>query len=144
MDMNKAFFLKKENRKPKWVLIDAEGQILGRLATQIAILLRGKDKAYFTPHTDSGDYVVVINAEKIALSGIKKDIKIYPRYSGYAGGLKEVTYRQVFEKDPTRILSLAVKRMLPKKSSLADEIFKRKLKIYVGKEHPHKAQLKQV
>jgi large subunit ribosomal protein L13 len=140
MDMNRAFFLRNEDREPKWVLIDAEGKVLGRLATKVASILRGKNKPTYTPHIDSGDYVVIINADKIHLSGKKKDIKIYQRYSGYLGGLKELSFRQVFEKDPTRIISLAVKRMLPK-GPLTRKIFKNKLKIYAGAKHPHKAQI---
>jgi len=140
MSMNKAFFLKKEARKPAWKLIDAEGQILGRLATQIADMLRGKDKPWYTPHTDTGDYVVVINAEKVALSGDKQKDKIYARYTGYMGGYKETTAREMLEKHPTYLIEHAVKGMLPK-NKLSREIL-RKLKVYVGSEHPHKAQIK--
>ncbi len=138
-NMNSAFFLRSEDRAPQWKLIDAEGQILGRLATQIADMLRGKDKPYYTPHTDCGDYIVVINAEKVALTGDKWDQKQYDRYSGYIGGYKVETAREVRTKRPTDLLYLAVKRMLPKNSLSAAMI--NKLKLYVGSEHPHAAQL---
>ena len=138
-DMNSAFFAKKENRAPKWRLIDAEGQILGRLATSIADALRGKDRAIYTPQTDCGDYVVVINAEKIALTGNKMEDKVYDWHTGWMGGYKTATVKEMLAKHPTKIIELAVKRMLPK-NKLNREIFK-KLKVYVGSEHPHKAQL---
>ena len=139
MDMNKAFYLKNEERDPKWHIIDAEGQVLGRLATKITDMLRGKDRALYTPHTDSGDYVVVINSEKIKLTGNKFEDKKYVSYSGWIGGQKEITVKRVMQKDPTRILHHAVKGMLPK-NKLGRQIFK-KLKLYVGPNHPHKAQI---
>ncbi len=138
-NMNSAFFLRIEDRAPKWKLIDAEGKILGRLATEIADKLRGKDKPYFTPHTDCGDYIVVINAEKVALTGDKWDQKQYDRYSGWIGGYKVATAREVRAKRPTDLLYLAVKRMLPK-NRLAQAMLE-KLKLYVGATHPHAAQL---
>ncbi len=138
MDMNKAFYLRKEDRDPKWHVIDADGKVLGRLATQIADMLRGKDKPEYTPHTDGGDYVVVINAKKIKLTGDKWEGKIYDRYTGYIGGYRTRTAKEMREKDPTAIITLAVKRMLPK-NKLNREIIK-KLKVYAGKEHPHAAQ----
>ena len=141
MDMNKSFVLKNENRSPQWRVIDAEGQILGRLATKIADALRGKDRATFTPHTDSGDYIVVINAEKIALTGDKMENKEYVRYTGWMGGQKIVTARELLEKHPTQLVEKAVKGMLPK-NKLSRQIIK-KLKVYVGSEHPHKAQVGQ-
>jgi large subunit ribosomal protein L13 len=142
MDMNKAFFLRKEDSNPQWRVIDAKGQVLGRLATRIAVILRGKDQAEFTPHTQSGDYVVVINASEIVLTGNKLDGKIYLTYSGYQGGQKSKTARDIFKKDPTDLLMLAVKRMLPNyhKSALSRDALK-KLKIYAGSEHPHIAQV---
>jgi len=139
MSMNKTFFLRKEDCKPKWLVIDASDKILGRLATQVADLLRGKGKAEFTPHTNCGDYVVIINCEKIKLTGNKWKDKVYKTYSGWRGGLKEKTAEEVFEKDPTKIIRLAVKRMLPK-NKLSNEVIKR-LKVYEGGEHPHTAQL---
>ena len=137
--MNKSFFLKKEDRAPRWRVIDGSGKILGRLATQIAEVLRGKDKPEYTPHTDSGDYVVITNCEKIVLTGNKFEDKIYVTYSGWMGGKKERTAKEVFKKDPTKLIKLAVKRMLPK-NRLNREIFK-KLKVYVGDQHPHLAQI---
>lgn len=138
MDMNKAFFLKKEARKPQWKVLDAEGKILGRLATEIADTLQGKLKPEFTRHTDAGDYVVVINAEKIVLSGNKMETKNYVRYTGYIGGQKFTTAQEMMDKKPTEIIRLAVQRMLPKTKmgkAMAD-----KLKIYTGSKHPHIAQ----
>src|SRR5438128_2720481 len=114
VDMNKTFFLRKEDAKPDWRLVDASGQIVGRLATKIANILRGKDKAIYTAHTESGDYVVVINAEKIVFSGNKLEQKTYEKYTGYIGNKKFLTAKQHMEKDPTIIIELAVRGMLPK------------------------------
>lgn len=142
MDMNRTFFLRKEDANPQWRVIDAKGKVLGRLATEIATILRGKDQAEFTPHTHSGDYVVVINAAEVVLTGNKMDGKIYLTYSGYQGGQKSKTAREIMQKDPARIIMLAVKRMLPaiNKSTLSRETLK-KLKVYAGAEHPHIAQV---
>lgn len=137
--MNKSFVLRKEDRNPQWRLIDAEGKVLGRLATEVADILRGRNKPEYTPHTDSGDYVVIINCEKIKLTGDKWDGKIYAHYSGYRSGRKERTASQVFEKDPTILIHKAVKGMLPK-NILSRQIIK-KLRVYVGNEHPHEAQV---
>ncbi len=142
MSMNKAFFLRKEDVDPQWRVIDAEGKVLGRMATQIADVLRGKDKPYYTPHTDCGDYVVVINADKIILSGDKWESKQYVRYTGYQGGQKVRTAKEMLAKHPTYLVEYAVKRMLPK-NKLNRQIFK-KLKVYTGSEHPHIAQNPQV
>ncbi|KKP35773.1 MAG: 50S ribosomal protein L13 [candidate division TM6 bacterium GW2011_GWF2_32_72] len=139
MDMNKAFFLRKEDRAPKWHLIDASGKILGRLSTEIADILRGKNKPEYTSHADAGDYVVVINAEKIFLSGDKLEQKTYISNSGYIGGKKELTAKQVMAKDPARIIMHSVKGMLPKNNLNAQILTK--LKVYTGAEHPHKAQI---
>jgi len=139
MDMNKSFVLKKEARTPKWHVIDASGKVLGRLATQVADILRGKDKAEYTPHTDSGDYVVVINCEKIALTGNKWKDKKYVRFTGWRSGLKETSAEEVLQKHPERLIEMAVKGMLPK-NKLNRRIIK-KLKVYPGAEHPHKAQV---
>lgn len=138
--MNRSFVLKKEERKPAWRLIDAEGKVLGRLATQVADALRGKDQAYYTPHTDSGDYVVVINADKVKLSGNKLEDKEYITYSGWMGGKKVKTAEEMLERRPEHLVEHAVKGMLPK-NRLSREIIK-KLKVYAGAEHPHKAQIK--
>lgn len=121
-----------------WYVIDGEGQVLGRLATQIVTLLRGKHKPTYTPHLDGGDFVVVVNAEKIRLTGRKPDQKMYYRHSGYPGGIKEIPYKMMLQKRPTHILRLAVKRMLPK-NRLGRRLLT-KLRIYTGPEHPHKAQ----
>lgn len=139
MDMNKAFFLKKEDEKPNWVVIDAKDQVLGRLATRVADILRGKDRPQYTPHADAGDYVVIINAQDIVLTGNKWNDKIYTTYSGYFGGKKEITAKDLNAKHPTRVIELAVERMLPK-NRLSRQLM-RKLRIYTGEEHPHKAQV---
>jgi large subunit ribosomal protein L13 len=130
--------LKKEELERKWWLVDAEGKILGRLASQIAKILMGKHKAQYTPHADCGDFVVVINAEKIRVTGKKMEQKLYRFHSGYPGNLKEFTLREMLERNPEKVIFLAVKRMLPK-NRLRDRRLKR-LKIYVGSFHPHHAQ----
>ena len=139
MNMNKAFFLRTEDQNPRWRLIDAQGQIVGRLATLIANALRGKDRANFTPHSDAGDYVVVVNADKIVFTGNKMTQKVYERYSGYIGNKKFFTAAQIMEKHPERIIELAVKGMLPK-NKLSRQLL-RKLRVYAGTDHPHKAQI---
>jgi large subunit ribosomal protein L13 len=121
-----------------WYIVDAEGQTLGRLASQIAAVLRGKHKPIFTPHVDCGDYVVVINAEKIHVTGRRLDQKMYYRHSGYPGGLKEISLSDQLQRFPTRPVELAVKGMLPK-NKLGNKMYK-KLKVYAGSEHPHAAQ----
>jgi large subunit ribosomal protein L13 len=138
MDMNKAFYPKKADVALGWCHIDAEGKVLGRLATFVADRLRGKDKAHFTPHTDCGDYVVITNAAKIVLSGDKWEDKEYVTVSGWMGGKKEVAAKDLHKKHPTHLIELAVKRMLPK-NKLSRQILK-KLKVYAGSEHPHFAQ----
>ena len=137
--MNRAFILKNEDHKPKWQVIDASGEVLGRLATRVADILRGKTSPSYTPHTDSGDYVVILNCEKIYLSGDKWEDKIYSNYSGWRSGLKQTTAQDLFKKDPTELIRIAVKGMLPK-NKLNRQVIK-KLKIYVGGEHPHQAQV---
>ena len=121
-----------------WYLVDAEGKTLGRLATQIADTLRGKGKPQFTPHIDTGDFVVVVNAEKIAVTGKKLDEKMYYRHSGYPGGLKQRPLREQLERQPTEVLRKAVKGMLPRNRLGRQQLTK--LKIYAGPEHPHDAQ----
>lgn len=121
-----------------WFVVDAADQVLGRLATRIASVLRGKHKTTFTPHVDCGDFVVVVNADKIKLTGRKLDQKLYHAYSGYPGGLRSRTARELLDTHPERILEAAVKRMLPK-NRLAKDMFK-KLKVYAGDAHPHAAQ----
>src|SRR5438067_13103543 len=135
--------MKTYNAKPgevarEWYLVDADGLTLGRLATLIADTLRGKRKPQYTPHVDTGDFVVVINAEKIAVTGKKLDSKIYYRHSGYPGGLRERTLREQLERRPTEVLRKAVKGMLPKNKLARQQITK--LKVYAGPEHPHEAQ----
>lgn len=134
----KTYSAKPHEVEAKWHLIDAEGQVLGRLASTIADIVRGKRKPEFTPHEDMGDFVVVINAEKIRVTGKKETDKMYYRHSGYTGGLKSASYKDLMEKQPTRALELAIKGMLPK-NSLAKTQFN-KVKIYAGNEHPHEAQ----
>jgi len=121
-----------------WLIVDAEGKTLGRLATVIADRLRGKQKPVFTPHVDTGDFVVVVNAEKIAVTGKKLDEKMYYRHSGYPGGLRERTLRVQLERQPTEVLRKAVKGMLPRNRLGRQQLTK--LKIYAGPEHPHEAQ----
>ncbi|MFW0086018.1 MAG: 50S ribosomal protein L13 [Coxiella-like endosymbiont] len=122
----------------RWLLVNAEGKTLGRLASPIATILRGKHKVEYTPHVDSGDFVVVINVEKLVVTGNKAESKQYYHHSGYPGGLKTTNFANLQDKKPERLLELAVKGMLPK-GPLGRQIY-RKLKIYSGNEHPHKAQ----
>ena len=122
----------------KWYIVDAEGKVLGRLATEIANVLRGKNNPQYTPHADCGDHVIVINADKVAVTGRKEDQKIYYRHSGYAGGIKSITLRDQREKFPERILEAAVKGMMPK-NPLCRKMLS-KLKVYAGSDHPHTAQ----
>ncbi|MFN2189098.1 MAG: 50S ribosomal protein L13 [Candidatus Promineifilaceae bacterium] len=122
----------------QWFVVDAEGQTLGRLASEIAKVIKGKHKPTYSPSVDCGDYVIVVNAEKIKVTGRRLDQKIYYRHSGYMGGLTEVTLRQQLEKHPTRVLDSAVRGMLPK-NALGRKMAK-KLKLYAGPEHPHEAQ----
>lgn len=134
----KTYMAKSTDVERRWYVVDAEGKTLGRLASEIATLLRGKHKPTFTPAVDCGDYVVVINAEKIRVTGRRMDQKVYYRHSQYPGGLKQITLRQQLEKFPTRPIELAVRGMLPK-NRLGRKMIK-KLKVYAGSEHPHQAQ----
>jgi len=133
---------KSSDNKGKWCVVDADGAILGRLATTIASRLRGKHNPFFTPHVDTGDSVIVINADKIALTGKKLDQKYYYRHSGYIGGLKMITAKHLLEKRPEDLIRFAVKGMLPK-NKLGRKIFG-KLKVYSGSTHPHDAQQPEV
>lgn len=126
----------------KWYVIDAEGKVLGRLASEIASVLRGKRKPIFTPHVDCGDFVIVINADKVVLTGDKLNQKIHAYHTGYPGGRKEVVYAEMMAKRPEKVIELAVKGMLPK-SRLGRQMIK-KLKVYAGPEHPHTAQSPEV
>ena len=134
----KTYVAKEHEVEKKWYLVDAQDMILGRLATQIAMRLRGKHKPIFTPHADTGDFVVVINADKVSLTGNKWDNKMYYRHTGYMGGLKQISAKKLMEKKPDQVLYMAVKRMLPKNSLGRRQL--KKLKIYAGSEHPHEAQ----
>lgn len=134
----KSYMARPQEVERKWYVIDAEGQTLGRLASEIARLLRGKTKPQYTPHVDTGDFVIVVNAERVGVTGRKAEQKLYRRHTGYPGGLKEVTYEQMMDRKPAEILRKAVYGMMPK-TRLARQQF-RKLKIYAGPEHPHEAQ----
>ena len=136
--MRTTFIAKKEDADHAWVLVDAADKVLGRLAVDIASILRGKTKPEYTPHVDTGDFVVVINAEKVKLTGNKLEDKMYYRHSGYMGGLKTASAKDVLAKKPEEIIRHAVKGMLPK-NSLGKSMFK-KLKVYAGSTHPHDAQ----
>jgi len=131
-------FVKTEDANHKWYLVDAEGQVLGRLATKIAMIIRGKNKAIFTPNMDTGDFVVVINAEKVRMTGKREHLKEYKRHSGYPGGQTTTSFKDMLVKKPEFVLENAVKGMLPK-TKLGNKLIK-KLKVYSGTEHPHAAQ----
>lgn len=134
----KTYSAKPETVRREWFVVDAADKTLGRLATEIASRLRGKHKPEYTPHVDTGDYIVVVNAEKVKVTGKKGSDKMYRRYSGYISGLKEVSFDELIAKRPERAIELAVKGMLPK-NPLGREMY-RKLKVYAGAEHPHSAQ----
>jgi large subunit ribosomal protein L13 len=134
----KTYVAKPTDRERNWFVVDAEGKTLGRLATQIADLLRGKRKAAYTPHIDTGDFVVVVNAEKVAVTGSKRTDKRYYRHSGYPGGLRSRSFQEMQERRPEEIIRLAVKGMMPRNRLARKQITK--LKIYAGPDHPHAAQ----
>ena len=134
----KTYIAKSETVQRDWYLVDASGKTLGRLAAELAHRLRGKHKPVYTPHVDTGDYLVVVNAEKIAVTGKKLQDKMYHRFTGYIGNLKSETLGQALERHPERVLEIAVKGMLPK-GPLGRAMY-RKLKVYKGSEHPHAAQ----
>lgn len=134
----KSYVASTANVERKWYVVDATGYTLGRLSSEIAKVLRGKNKPIFTPHIDTGDYVIVINAEKIKVTGKKMDQKIYYHHSEYVGGMKETTLKEMLAKKPEKVVELAVKGMLPK-GPLGREMFT-KLHVYAGPEHPHAAQ----
>lgn len=142
LNIHKTYVAKPNQVEQKWYVVDASDKTLGRLATQIASILRGKHKPQYTPHEDVGDYVVVINAEKVKTTGRKLDQKVYYRHSGYPGGIRGVTLRRQLETFPERVIEHAVKGMLPR-GPLGRQIFK-KLKVYAGSSHPHEAQQPQV
>jgi large subunit ribosomal protein L13 len=136
--MMKSYMARPLEVERKWYVVDAEGKHLGRLATEIVRVLRGKNKPQYTPHVDVGDFVVVVNADRVAVTGRKAEQRIYRRHSGYPGGMKETSYEQMLARKPTEVLRKAVYGMMPK-TRLARKQFK-KLKIYAGPEHPHSAQ----
>jgi large subunit ribosomal protein L13 len=134
----KTFTPKPEDVQRKWWVVDAEGKVLGRLASEIATVLRGKRKAIYSPHLDTGDFVVVINADKIRLTGNKEETKRYFRHTGYMGGEKFIPFKDMLANHPERVIELAVKGMLPKNN--LGRLMRRKLKVYAGPNHPHEAQ----
>lgn len=134
----KTFVAKPAEVKRDWFVIDAEGQTLGRLATEVARRLRGKHKAEFTPNVDTGDYIVIVNAEKVAVTGRKSKQKMYHRHTGYPGGLKSMSFEKLIDHKPERVIELAVKGMIPR-NPLGRAMLK-KLKVYAGVDHPHTAQ----
>jgi large subunit ribosomal protein L13 len=138
MKQQKSFYPKKDSVDKVWYLIDAEDQVLGRLASQVARIVRGKNKAVYTPAADTGDYVVIINADKVRLTGNKSQKKVYYRHTGYPGGIKKRTYNEMMEKRPTNVLTLAIQGMLPH-NTLGRKLMT-KVKIYAGDKHPHEAQ----
>ena len=140
--MPRTYSAKEADIKRKWYVVDADGKTLGRLATQVAIVLRGKHKPIFTPHVDTGDHVIVVNAEKIHLTGDKVRQKTYYRHSGYPGGLKSETVKDVLARKPSAVVERAVKGMLPK-TTLCKQMA-RKLNVYAGPTHPHQAQQPEV
>ena len=140
--MSKSFMANAQNVERKWYVVDATDLVLGRLSTEVAAILRGKHKPTFTPHVDCGDYVIIVNAEKIAYTGNKVEDKIYYRHSGYSGGLKSRTLGRMLELQPEKVLEKSIKGMLPK-NSLGQDMY-RKLYVYSGSEHPHQAQKPEV
>jgi large subunit ribosomal protein L13 len=137
-DVVKTYHAKPGEVEREWLVVDATDLVLGRLATEVAQILKGKKKPQYTPHVDTGDFVIVVNAEKVRLTGTKAETKTYYSHSGYIGGLKEVSYKRMLEKHPERIIEKAVKGMLPKNS--LGRAMGKKLKVYAGPEHPHAAQ----
>ncbi len=134
----KSFMAKKDQVEQKWLLVDVDGAVLGRIASKLAMVLMGKNKPTYTPHVDMGDFVVVVNAEKVRLTGSKAEVKTYDSYSGYPGGHKYTSYAKMLDRKPEKILELAVRRMLPK-TQMGRKALSR-LKIYRGPEHEHQAQ----
>lgn len=140
--MSKSYMANEQTIERKWFVVDAENLVLGRLSTEVATLLRGKHKPTFTPHVDCGDYVIIVNAEKVALTGNKLADKMYYRHSGYPGGLKSRSAERMLELQPQKVLEESIRGMLPK-TRLGDDMY-RKLYVYVGPEHPHRAQKPEV
>ncbi|MBE3576756.1 MAG: 50S ribosomal protein L13 [Limnochordales bacterium] len=140
--MQKTFQAKPGSVERKWYVVDASGKTLGRLASRVASILRGKHKPVFTPHVDTGDFVIVVNADKVVLTGKKLDKKIYYRHTGHPGGIKSQTAREMLRRHPERVIWLAVRRMLPNTTLGRKQL--RKLKVYAGPQHPHQAQKPEV
>ena len=140
--MSKSFMANAQNIERKWFVVDATDLVLGRVSTEVATLLRGKHKPTFTPHVDCGDYVIIVNAEKVALTGNKLDDKKYYRHSGYPGGLKSRTAKRMLELQPQKVLEKSIRGMLPK-NRLGDDMY-RNLYVYVGPDHPHQGQKPEV
>lgn len=140
--MSKTFMANAQNIERKWYLVDATDMVLGRLSTEVARILRGKHKPTYTPHVDCGDYVIIVNAEKVALTGKKLDEKIYYRHTGYPGGLRQRTARVMLELRPEQVLEKSIRGMLPK-NKLGEDMY-RKLFVYAGPDHPHQAQKPEV
>ena len=138
----KTYVAKPQDIERKWYVVDAEGQVLGRLAAQVAAILRGKHKPIYTPHVDTGDHVIVINAEKVVLTGNKLRAKKYYRHSGYVGGIKSITAGELLNRYPERVIQRAVRGMIPR-NRLGRQMIK-KLKVYAGPDHPHQAQQPEV
>lgn len=136
--MQKSYMARPGELKKNWYIVDAKDQVLGRLAQKIAVILMGKHHPWYTPHVDTGDFVIVLNADKLAATGKKRQEKPYYFWSGYPGGLKKRTMNELFERDPKKVLLLAVRRMLPK-NRIGRKML-RKMKLYLGTEHPHSAQ----
>ena len=136
--MEKTYSAKKEDIKRKWYIIDAKGEVLGKVAVKAATILRGKHKPIYTPHIDTGDYVIVVNASQVVLTGKKLEQKYYRRHSGYPGGLKSIRYDRLLKEKPKKVIELAIRGMLPK-TKLGRAMLK-KLRVYKGSEHSHEAQ----
>jgi large subunit ribosomal protein L13 len=134
----KTYQAKKEELDHQWYLVNADGKVLGRLAAELAKILKGKNKPIYTPHLDTGDFVIIVNAEKVALTGKKMKDKIYYHHTGYPGGIKEISAEKLLAKKPTEMIRMAVRGMLPK-NSLGRQML-RKLKVYAGPNHPHESQ----
>jgi large subunit ribosomal protein L13 len=134
----KTFMAKPSNIQQRWWLVDADGRVLGRMATRLALILQGKHRPTYTPHLDTGDHVVVVNASKVKLTGRKVEQKSHQYYTGWPGGQREIPYEEMMEKEPERVIRLAVKRMMPKTN--LGRLMLKKLRVYPGAEHPHEAQ----
>ena len=140
--MSKSYMANSQTIERKWFVVDATDLVLGRVSTEVASILKGKHKPTYTPHVDCGDYVIIVNAEKVALTGNKLDDKLYYRHSGYPGGLKSRTAKRMLELQPQKVLEKSIRGMLPK-NRLGEDMY-RKLYVYVGSEHPHQAQKPEV